>query len=288
MISQVNQYLGETRTEDADTRKVCLNAAVSQENPETGYHYFYVGLIMVVTLLTIICISVIQLQKQVRQIALFRSIGITRRQLRRMLFYETLCLCIPALFLGIAGGALEIWMLLKLLLYSGSVPVQVDIPFSILLPLLLLWIIGVLLSRLAIFEIGLHVPLTGRLYMESHKMRRNRRLRNALVMNDDSSFEPEGLAISLYAIPEENWPDYFDVENTDIDLNAFRNGEQVIMSFPVNLDRYYSFFGIAEQEDGSHISELMHFPETGVDAGDTATLAFYGKKQENWENTLPK
>ena len=59
-----------------------------------------------------------QMQKQIRQIALFRSIGVTKRQLRQMQIFEMLFICIPSVALGILFGAGGTWLLLRTALFK--------------------------------------------------------------------------------------------------------------------------------------------------------------------------
>ena len=181
MVRQVNNYLSSSRTGIGGSQ-FCVNSIAYHNSYKENYDYFYVGLIFSVTLLSTICVYAIQLQEQVRQIAVFRSIGITKRQLRRMMLYETLCLCVPAIVLGLGGGALGTWAVLWLTVYSGSTLIQVDIPFSVLLPVMLTWLLSVFFARLAVFQIALRAPLTGRFCMESRKARRYRNLRKVTVI----------------------------------------------------------------------------------------------------------
>ena len=127
---QVNSYLGSHRHDDllVSLNLPILNRIVSNES----YDAFYAGVILVVTMLSIICIHVIRFQDEARQMSVFRSIGVTRHQLCRMLFYETLCLALPAIVLGVGAAYLGIWVLLRLAVYSGSAPIRFSLPISLL------------------------------------------------------------------------------------------------------------------------------------------------------------
>lgn len=146
-----------------------------------GYHYFYLGMIFFTTSLAVICIYLVQLQKQVRQIALFRSIGITKKQLKKMLFFETLLLLLPAMLLGTAVGAFGTWAALKLLLRFSSGKIYVVIPVLPFFLAVLVWLLGILLVRIAVFWIALRQPLIGRMQINSRKLRRYRRFKRMLV-----------------------------------------------------------------------------------------------------------
>ena len=116
------------------------------------------------TVIAVVCIYAVQLRKQVRGIALFRSIGITKRQLRLLLTFETLILCLPALGAGTLLGTIITKLILKLFVYAKSAPVQVDVPLSQLAVTALCWIAGIFAARMTVFRIALSEPLTGRMH----------------------------------------------------------------------------------------------------------------------------
>ena len=114
-----------------------------------------------------------QMQKQIRQIALFRSIGVTKRQLRQMQIFEMLFICIPSVALGILLGAGGTWLLLRTALFKNGAEILVDIPFGATPGLAVLcWLFGIILMRLIVFQTALHQPLTGRLHIARKKARR--------------------------------------------------------------------------------------------------------------------
>lgn len=139
-------------------RSLITNTAVLQSDRDAEYSAFYTGMILAVALLSVICIYGIQLRDQAQQYAIFRSIGITRRQLIVMLLYETLCLCIPAILLGVLVGICGTWALLRLVIYSGTVPIAVSIPWDMLAGMSGVWGIGVLLARIAVFTAAVRTP----------------------------------------------------------------------------------------------------------------------------------
>ncbi len=166
---------------DQRNQRVRTNRLAYGENADEKVRLFYTGLIFAVTVLAVLCIYAIQLQKQVRQYALFRSIGIKKSQLRKMILFETCLLCVPAAALGAAGGALGTWAVLKLAVYSGSVAVRLALPWELLGPIALVWFLGIVLARLVILQIALREPLTGRVAMGNKKARRWKRARKALI-----------------------------------------------------------------------------------------------------------
>ncbi len=361
------------------------NTLAYGETREAEVYQVYVWLIFGVTVFAVLCIYAIQMQKQVRQYALFRSIGIKKSQLRKLVLFETLLLCVPAAVFGAAFGAFGTWAVLKLAVYSGSVPVQVSIPWTLLGPLALVWFFGIVLARLVILQIALREPLTGRIAMESKKARRWKRAQKALigalsalfgavtvftVMNSSVFFNridiqsnypsytfnngggyaekkgplitekliqtleavpgvkkvrvvgsleaeltfegmeendffnlakevreyemgtvsgeiskyEDGLGVRVYAVPEGNYEDYLRPREIGLDVEAFREGEQVVVSFPQDTDgRFYLNYPIyAEDVDGeggySISTERRSANDTGLRSGDSVHLRFYGKE----------
>ena len=182
---EANKYLADTRSAGGTItgdRQITVNTLVFTANgQEEDIETFFAGLILAVTLLAVVCIYAIRMQDEARQLAICRSIGITKRQLCVMLLYETLSLGVPAMILGTGAGALGTWALLRLAVYSGSAPVQVVVPPALLAAAAGLWLVGVLAARLAVFLMALRAPLTGRFHVSRKKARRYRDLQRILI-----------------------------------------------------------------------------------------------------------
>ena len=179
---QVNEYLNSTRPIGSGVREVTVNTAAFLDGvSEEATEVFYAGLMLAVTVLAVVCIYVIRLQDETRQLAIFRSIGITRRQLCVMLLYETLCLGVPAMIFGVGLGALGTRALLRLALYSGSTPIKVVIKPALLAVAAGSWLAGVLMARLIVFLAALRAPLTGRFHVARKKARRHRSIQKILI-----------------------------------------------------------------------------------------------------------
>lgn len=182
-VEQANQYLYNTRSEDdSGDLQITINIfAFSANAQDEIIETFFAALILVVTLLSVVCIYVIRIQDEAQQLATFRSIGITKKQLCLMLMYETLCLGVPAMLIGAGMGALGVWALLRLAVYSGSASIQVVVPPYLLASAAALWLLGVLAVRLAVFLVALHAPLTGRFHVARKKAKLYRSLRRILI-----------------------------------------------------------------------------------------------------------
>ena len=173
-VEQANQYLYNTRSiDESGDLQITINIfAFSANEHEEIIETFFAALILVVTLLSVVCIYAIRIPNEAQQLATFRSIGITKKQLCLMLMYETLCLGIPAMLIGAGVGALGIWALLRLAVYSGSAAIQVVIPPYLLAAAGALWLFGVLAARLTVFLVALRAPLTGGFHVARKKARR--------------------------------------------------------------------------------------------------------------------
>lgn len=195
MERQVNTYLEKTRDVSVLEARAETNPALNQNQPlsvkinrivydvggDVSYAYVYVILTYAAALLAVLCIYTIQMQKQVKQIALFRSIGITKRQLRWISFFETLSLCLPSGAVGMVCGGIGVYFLLRFLVYTGSVNIQVSIPFAAIFLLILFWTLGIFAMRILVLQIALRQPLTGRMMMSWSRARRVQKWRKAEI-----------------------------------------------------------------------------------------------------------
>lgn len=154
----INSWLFSTRTGDFGDISACENRAAYPGTEVREYDDFYVYLIGAVTMVAVLCVYIMQMSGEIRSFAVLRSIGITKPQMALLLLMETLILILPAIGLGIPCGAGLTWLALRLMLYSGSVAIQVEIPYDSLLTVIGLWMAAVLLSRLVMFAITVHTP----------------------------------------------------------------------------------------------------------------------------------
>jgi hypothetical protein len=180
---QLSQYLTESRSDLTDSSTEPLsNQALLTSNTETQQSDFYLYLIAVVALTAVLCVYLLNLPKEMQSCATLRSLGMTRPQLLVLALDEAILLLVPAILLGIPLGIGLTWAGLKLVAFSGSAAVVVQVPYLKLLGVILLWLCVALLARLVLFLLSLRVPLTGR-FQGSHKNnRRLGRLCNVLVV----------------------------------------------------------------------------------------------------------
>ena len=188
---------------------------------------FYAYLVAAVALIAVLCIYIMQLPAQVHSFAILRSIGITMRQLLSLTLIESMLLAIPAIALGIPLGAFLTYASLQLLMYSGSVPVQITIPYPMLGKLFLLWMGIILLSKLVIFFVSIRTPLTGQMQMRAGTSRQTKRLRSALIMVIMIIFDVAAAYTATVGCQPIYWSSWYKLV-PDYVINA--------MSEPISLD----------------------------------------------------
>lgn len=200
----INNYLASTRTGNFGDKQACENTAAYPGTEAKDYNNFYVYMIAVITLAAVLCVSIMQLPKDSHRFTVLRSIGMTKHQLALLITEETIFLSVPAVLAGIPCGAGLTWFALRLMLYSGSVPIQVAIPYEVLGAVILLWLAAVMVSRMALFLVAVHTPLTGRMQLQNGKSRWIRRLRSVLIILLVATF---GITV-IFTAMESLWPTY--------------------------------------------------------------------------------
>lgn len=175
----INDYLAVTR--ETGDRRACVNSAAYQGVVVAEYDDFYAVMIAVVAMLAVLCIYIIQLPAETKSFATLRSLGITRGQMGVLLLAESLLLCLPALALGIPASIGVTRLAMRLLVYAGSVPIQVAIPWDAVYSIALLWIGVVVVSRLLVYFVTLRTPLSGRMQMQRKNAQRTKVFHSALI-----------------------------------------------------------------------------------------------------------
>lgn len=182
-VKQTQAYLRDTRDILTEDTNPCVNyAAYPVELDTTPPDTLYSFLIAAVALTAVLCVHMMCLSAEVHSFSVLRSLGITKAQLLTLTMLESLLLAVPAVALGIPLGVLLTKLALRLLLYSGSVPVQAGVPTESLKLLLVLWLAVIVLARLIVFAVTVRTPLTGRMQLQEQKARSARRLRSVLTV----------------------------------------------------------------------------------------------------------
>ncbi len=165
--------LGPTFNDDSNIQSIIGRSAEA-----TSY---YSTLILIVTALGVICIYLLRVRSEAASLARFRSLGLTKRQLLLMVFYETVIIALPAFVVGVGLAAGGTALALELTVYAGSVPVRVTFPWKKLMIAALLWLVTVVAVRLAAVFVSLRTPLTGRIGAPGRRAWLIRRLNRALI-----------------------------------------------------------------------------------------------------------
>ena len=177
--TELKNYLSQTRL--TGDRFPCVNSVAYEGAATASYDSFYTLVIAAVALMAVLCIYIIQLPTEAKSFATLRAIGITRGQMGALLLTESFLLCLPALLLGVLCSFGITWLALRLLVYAGSVAIQVSIPWETVHTVVLLWVGVVVLSRLLVYFITLRTPLTGRIKMQRKKARCAKIFRSAII-----------------------------------------------------------------------------------------------------------
>ena len=188
-ICEINEGL---KQEDAEIQQeVLINTYAYPDVQQMEKKQLFHWAIFIVSLVAIVCLYMLQVRRQVYQIALFRSIGITKKQLRILIFFETALLGFPAAVLGSITGALGTWCLVKVLLRQKNAVFVLDIPVVSLVLFFTLWIIALAGMRILVLQMALKQPLTGRFEIQQVKKQKVNRMKGMLLA---------GLSVSMAGI----------------------------------------------------------------------------------------
>ena len=120
--------------------KIVGNTFAYNSLSEKADYYLYLVLILLTTVLAVACVYFVQMQEQLRSIALFRSIGGTKKQLIGLLFYETMCMVVPCICLGTIIGSAGLWGIFKVFINVSFTDFRISIPIFGFLVVTLLWL----------------------------------------------------------------------------------------------------------------------------------------------------
>lgn len=252
--------------------QVCVNSvAYSGSAAETND--FYVCMIAVLTFISVICLEIIRLPANTHSFSVLRSIGMSKKQLAMLQLSEILILGIPAILLGIPLGAGLTWAALKLTLFSGSVPIQVYIPYETLFFIIALWIAAIILSRLIIFLFTLRVPMTGGLQMSTSKSKYTRKIRSGFIALLLCIFSESVVFTGMQSIGSELYMEKLSMEPS-YGLHSRRTDDPLLHSDDINIvkeipgvSKVYgiselyiglSFDGQSEEATNSAVIESLH------------------------------
>ena len=236
---------------------VVENTAANGQIAEEEYHYFNLVLILFTTLVAVIVIYSIQIKEQTRSIRLFRIIGVTKKQLSQIIFYETMVILLPAAAGGVAAGSLATWGLLRVLMEQSTGDFYISIPAVLIAGILMLWFGAVFGTRFLIF----HYALRGRLStQERFLLRADRRQRKqkqlGLLMLSSASV----LAV-LFCYGESLAPVYIDDTWSKMSSYGITKGEQNDYISDEYIKNVRRFPGIEEVVAWRNLAVTLEFPD---------------------------
>lgn len=294
----IRNTAGDLNRSDKGKRETVNNTYAYQETEMAVYPFLYLGIIFVTAGIAVVCIYSVRIKKQIQQIALFRSIGITKKQLRLLIFYETICLALPAIIIGFFCGCAETWLALRFL--SGmNERIIIKVPYPALGFLFFLLILEIVAVRTLVLQIALRQPLTGRMSLNGRKIRRHKKIHKVLYAAFSAvictvSFFTVFQSIEVYEVKKsrQRMPDYRfysvsweDRKVSDQDLKEIQEipgirelhgwgGIQINMKFPdmetceLNKELQLNTSFLTKQED------------EGI------ACSLYGIREEDWDYYL--
>ena len=196
---------------------------------------FYMYVIAILAYISILCLEMIRLPSDIHSFSVLRSVGMSKGQLGLMQIFETLILGIPAILLGIPIGAGLTRLVLRLTLYTGSVDIQVYIPYETLFFILGLWFAAIIISRLITFVFTLRVPMIGRLQMNTSKSKGAGIIRNGFIVLLLCVFSESVIFTGIESIyPEEMIQYYSNTPAYDLDYGYSEDGRALLFESDKN------------------------------------------------------
>ena len=236
---------------------VVENTAANGQIAEEEYHYFNLVLILFTTLVAVIVIYSIQIKEQTRSIRLFRIIGVTKKQLSQIIFYETMVILLPAAAGGVAAGSLATWGLLRVLMEQSTGDFYIAIPAVLIAGILMLWFGAVFGTRFLIFYYALRGRLSAQ---ERFLLRADRRQRKqkqlGLLMLSSASV----LAV-LFCYGESLAPVYIDDTWSKMSSYGITKGEQNDYISDKYIENVKCFPGIEEVVAWRNLAVTLEFPD---------------------------
>ena len=213
-----------------------------------------------------------------------RSIGMTKKQLARLIVYEALILCIPAIIVGIIVGCLAIFVVLKIVVYGGSVPIVIDYNWRGLFSQLAAWIVTVVAARLIVYVAAIRAPLLGRMGMQRNQKHKIYVLRHLCIAIICICFGATVIFTGMMLIkPTESkrfieacpsyvlWPDDKDINFEPIEKEYMTRSDIDNLNSIPGVDYAYGFseYSIGDAYlyvlDDKDWEDVFHFKSTDID-----------------------
>lgn len=236
---------------------VVENTAANGQIAEEEYHYFNLVLILFTTLVAVIVIYSIQIKEQTRSIRLFRIIGVTKKQLSQIIFYETMVILLPAAAGGVAVGSLATWGLLRVLMEQSTGDFYIAIPAVLIAGILMLWFGAVFGTRFLIFYYALRGRLSAqeRFLLRADRRQRKQKQLGLLILSSAS------VLAALFCYGESLAPVYIDDTWSKMSSYGITKGEQNDYISDKYIENVKCFPGIEEVVAWRNLAVTLEFPD---------------------------
>ena len=236
---------------------VVENTAANGQIAEEEYHYFNLVLILFTTLVAVIVIYSIQIKEQTRSIRLFRIIGVTKKQLSQIIFYETMVILLPAAAGGVAAGSLATWGLLRVLMEQSTGDFYISIPAVLIAGILMLWFGAVFGTRFLIFYYALRGRLSAqeRFLLRADRRQRKQKQLGLLILSSASVLS------ALFCYGESLAPVYIDDTWSKMSSYGITKGEQNDYISDKYIENVKCFPGIEEVVAWRNLAVTLEFPD---------------------------
>ena len=236
---------------------VVENTAANGQIAEEEYHYFNLVLILFTTLVAVIVIYSIQIKEQTRSIRLFRIIGVTKKQLSQIIFYETMVILLPAAAGGVAVGSLATWGLLRVLMEQSTGGFYIAIPVVLIAGILMLWFGAVFGTRFLIFYYALRGRLSAqeRFLLRADRRQRKQKQLGLLMLSSAS------VLAALFCYGESLAPVYIDDTWSKMSSYGITKGEQNDYISDKYIENVKCFPGIEEVVAWRNLAVTLEFPD---------------------------
>ena len=236
---------------------VVENTAANGQIAEEEYHYFNLVLILFTTLVAVIVIYSIQIKEQTRSIRLFRIIGVTKKQLSQIIFYETMVILLPAAAGGVAVGSLATWGLLRVLMEQSTGDFYIAIPAVLIAGILMLWFGAVFGTRFLIFHYALRGRLSAheRFLLRADRRQRKQKQLGLLILSSAS------VLAALFCYGESLAPVYIDDTWSKMSSYGITKGEQNDYISDKYIENVKCFPGIEEVVAWRNLAVTLEFPD---------------------------
>jgi hypothetical protein len=236
---------------------VVENTAANGQIAEEEYHYFNLVLILFTTLVAVTVIYSIQIKEQMRSIRLFRIIGVTKKQLSQIIFYETMVILLPAAAGGVAVGSLATWGLLRVLMEQSTGGFYIAIPAVLIAGILMLWFGAVFGTRFLIFYYALRGRLSAqeRFLLRADRRQRKQKQLGLLILSSAS------VLAALFCYGESLAPVYIDDTWSKMSSYGITKGEQNDYISDKYIENVKCFPGIEEVVAWRNLAVTLEFPD---------------------------